>query len=124
MNNIISGRVVRGDGYGRKIGFPTANLDRKQFVRLQRKPKLGIYAGIATVGTRRYKAASVVGPIDKKGLPKLEAHLIGFNGNLYGKRLRLELAYFIRPFDRYTTERALIAQIKKDVAQVIKLIQL
>jgi FAD synthase len=121
--SIITGRVVRGDGYGKVLGFPTANLDRRQFVRLRPRPKLGIYAGYAFVGEKRYTAAIVIGPKDRKGIPKVEAHLLSFKRNLYGESIALELVSHIRPFQPYTTEQALIAQIKKDIAEVKRIIK-
>jgi FAD synthase len=124
---VISGKVVKGDGYGRKLGFPTANLDRRQYVRLKQKPKLGVWAGVVhyQLKAKSYKlfpAGIVIGPIDKNGLPKLEAHLIGFKGNLYGKKITLSLNKFLRKFQKYTTEEALKQQIKKDINKIKVLI--
>jgi riboflavin kinase / FMN adenylyltransferase len=123
---IISGKVIRGDGYGRKLGFPTANLDHRQWQRDHLNIKFGIYAGRATIEPlhKQYQAAIVVGPLDQTGLPKLEAHLLGFKGNLYGKRLNLELVTYIRPFRKYTTEQKLIKQITSDINLVKKLLTL
>jgi|SRR6185503_2620673 len=129
----ISGTVIKGAGYGRKIGFPTANIDRRQFVRLKRKPKLGVYAGRVYIGStspglrppsplkervRVYKAGIVIGPLDSKSLPKLEAHLINFKGNLYGKKITLEPSKYLRPFANYRGEQQLISQIRKDIKKI------
>ena len=72
----IQGRVIRGDGYGRKIGFPTANLSRHNYMRTKMNVPFGVYAGYATIlhCGERYKVAIVVGPKDRRGLPKFEAH--------------------------------------------------
>lgn len=108
----ISGIVVKGDQYGRKLGFPTANLDRREYNRRGLKLKFGIYAGASSTG---HKAAIVIGPLDKKGLPKIEAHLIGFKGNLYGKKIVLELKKHLRPFKKFKNETDLKRAIKKDI---------
>lgn len=122
MQSIIEGKVIKGDNYGKKLGFPTANLDRKQFVKDKMKLPLGVYAGVVFLHHLKKirKAAIVIGPLDKKKLPKIEAHILGFKGRLYGKKLTLYLYKFLRPFQTFKTEKLLIAQIKKDVQQVEK----
>ena len=111
----LYGKVIRGDGYGKDLGFPTVNLDRKSFLRLQNKPKFGIWKGIAILNGKEYNAGIVIGPLDKKKLPKIEAHLIGFTGDVYGKKVLLEIQKYIRPFKKFKTETELINQIKKDI---------
>ena len=123
MTPTIEGRVLRGDGYGRKLGFPTANLDRKQYVKDKVGLPLGIYAGVAFLHhlNKIRKAAIIIGPLDtRKKIPKIEAHILGFKGRLYGKKLTLYPYKFLRPFEVFNTEKLLIAQIKKDVEQVEK----
>lgn len=124
MPSILSGRVIRGDGYGKKIGFPTANIDRRQWSRSRVKPKLGIYAGIVVLSNKKkHKAGLVVGPLDNKGLPKLEAYLLNFKGNLYGEKLVFELVKFLHPFKKYRTEEQLIAGIARDIKRVETIIE-
>jgi len=122
MTPIIEGKVLKGDGYGRKLGFPTANLDRKQFLKDKMDLPLGIYAGVAFLHhiNKIRKTAIVIGPLDKKKAPKIEAHILGFKGRLYGKKLTLYPYKFLRPFEVFKTERLLIAQIKKDLKRVEK----
>ncbi len=130
---ILSGRVIHGDGYGSRLGFPTANLDRRRFVRLSQRPRLGIWAARAElkiinpkarpgrVGQSKvFPAAVVIGPIDKKGLPKVEAHLIGFRGNLYGRAVTLMLRKYLRPFREFADIEALKRQIQRDIAIIKK----
>jgi riboflavin kinase/FMN adenylyltransferase len=112
----ITGKVIKGDQYGSKLGFPTVNLDRRQYVRDGMVIKFGIYAGVSSTG---HKAAIVIGPLDQKGLPKLEAHLIGFKGNLYGKKISLELKKYLRPFKKFKNE----TELKKAIAADIKSIK-
>jgi len=120
----LTGKVVRGAGYGQRIGFPTANLSRRGYLRLTRKPKSGVYAGTATIlplspfSPISYKAAIVIGPRDDKGHPKIEAYLLDFAGVLYGKRLTLTLRHYLRPFVSFRSEAALKGQIREDLASV------
>ncbi len=120
------GTVVEGDYYGRVLGFPTANLDKKNYSAGGSPIPSGVYAGIATTlhDNRVYKAGIVVGPIEKDGLPKIEAHLLDFSGDLYGKELELSLSVYLRPYRHFNGEDALKAQIKSDIEQVENLIDL
>lgn len=121
----ISGKVISGDKFGRTLGFPTVNLDRRQYVRQKMKIKLGVWAGTARILNSKlkvlnYPAGIVIGPIDNKGLPKIEAHLIGFKGNIYGKKVTITLKKFIRTFRKFNSVKALKQQIAKDIAVVKK----
>ena len=105
----ISGKVIKGDGYGKKIGFPTANLE-SNINREKDFPSDGVYAGKGILDSKVYNAGIVIGPGDK-----IEAHLIGYNGDAYGKELTIEINKFIREYKNFDTEEELIAQIKKDI---------
>jgi riboflavin kinase/FMN adenylyltransferase len=115
MSYSISGKVIKGDGYGKKIGFPTLNIDRKNFLTLYKKPRLGVYTGQVILNKKKYKAGIIIGPLDKKSLPKIEAHVIGYKGNAYGKQVILIVDKFIRKFKEFKSEKMLIAQIKQDL---------
>ena len=117
MKYLIKGKVIRGDDYGKKIGYPTVNLDRRYFLKMQSKPPFGVYAGFAALGSKKYRAGIVIGPLDKRRLPKIEAHLLGFKKNVYGRQVTLEIGKFIRKFKKFKNEKELIAQIKKDLKE-------
>ena len=106
MNYLISGKVIRGDGYGRKIGFPTVNLEVKD----QKLPEAGVYTGDAILENKKYRAGIVIDPA-----AKVEAHLLEYNGDAYGKEVTLEIKKFLRKFKKFDTEEELITQIKKDI---------
>lgn len=115
----VTGKVVKGDGYGRKLGFPTANLDVSPEV-LPRGLQEGVYAGTASfmsnmskVPFDTYRAGIVIGPDGK-----IEAYLAGFSGNLYGIEISLEIKKFLREYKKFDTEEELIEQIKKDVEKL------
>ena len=119
LNIIFSGKVIHGNNYGHKIGFPTINIDRRNFLKLKAKPKFGVYKGKVILGKKIYIAGIIIGPLDKKGLPKLEAHLIGYLGNAYSKKVTFEIIKFIRKFKKFNTEKELIIQIKKDLKKLV-----
>lgn len=107
MSQIINGRVIKGDGYGKKLGFPTVNLDTKDTL-----PPAGVYAGVAHLENKEYRAGIVIGPNEKT-----EAHLIGYSGDAYGKEVGLEPHRFLREYKHFDTEEELINQIRKDIDQ-------
>ncbi len=106
MRDTITGKVIHGDGYGKKLGFPTVNLETAKV----NIPREGVYAGDAILESKKYRAGIVIGPVNK-----IEAHLIGYDGNAYGKEVVLELKKFLRPYIKFNSEEELIAQIKEDI---------
>ena len=109
MQYTIKGIVIKGDGYGRKIGFPTINL-KTEIARGKDFPVAGIYAGIGMLEEKTYQAGIVIGPGEK-----IEAHLVAYVGDAYGKEVTLEINKFLREFIKFETEVELINQIKKDI---------
>lgn len=113
----ISGEVVQGDQRGRTIGFPTANLDAWNELLL---PANGVYATYAWVGEARYVAATNVGnrPTVNGRSVTVEAHLLDFEGDLYGQNMRIEFINHIRPEKKFSSLDALTTQIQADVTQI------
>lgn len=108
MEYIITGKVIKGDGYGRKLGFPTMNLENDG----KHLPEYGIYSGNAMLGGKKYRAAIVIASGNK-----VEAHLLGYSGDAYGQEVSLELTRFLREYRKFGTEEELIKQIKEDILQ-------
>ena len=99
----LTGKVIKGDGYGRELGFPTANIDPREHAEFLKDVELGIYAGFVTIQktNETYRAGIVIGPRVESGLPKVEAHLIDFTGDLYGDMVTFHVRDFIRGFQEY-----------------------
>ncbi len=113
----ICGEVVVGEGRGRAVlGYPTANLDLPED---RLVPDNGIYATWASVGSERYMAATNVGvkPTFGENKKNIEAHLLDFDGDLYGKDVTLEFVERLRDEVRFDSPEALSAQIRLDVEQ-------
>lgn len=111
----ISGRVVRGDGLGQKLGCATANMQMKH----NRPPLTGIFAvTVAGVGDqpRRGVASLGVRPTVKvQGAPVLEVHLFDFDENLYRRHLRVDFHHKLRDEEKYADLATLTRQIARDV---------
>jgi riboflavin kinase/FMN adenylyltransferase len=116
----IRGVVVRGAGRGAQLGYPTANLDQIETL----LPGEGIYAARATAGGVWYPAAVSLGPNPtfNEGVRKVEAHLVGFRGAIYGERIEVDFLARLRDIKRFDTTAALLAQVAKDVARTIELV--
>lgn len=109
----IEGEVAHGDKRGRELGFPTANILLPPETRLAH----GIYAVRALVDGRIVDGAASFGsrPQFDDGAPRLEVFLFDFSGDLYGKRLRMEFAGYLRGEAKFESVDALIAQMNRDV---------
>ncbi len=118
----ISGRVVGGDQMGRRIGYPTANIQLKH----NRPPLKGIFAvhvqglerpdwpGVASLGTRPTLHAD--------GRPTLEVHLFDFNRSIYRRHMRVEFLHKLRDEAKFPNLDALVAQIDRDAQQARELL--
>jgi riboflavin kinase/FMN adenylyltransferase len=112
----VAGKVIPGDQIGHKLGFPTANLDTPGLL----LPGHGVYAAHARIGATNHRAVLNIGvrPTiqNPAALPRLEVHLLEFNGDLYGKELEVEFVAKLRDEIKFSSVEALRAQIQRDVA--------
>lgn len=109
----MSGKVVRGEKVGRRLGFPTANVD----LRRRRSPVMGIYAvrvagleggpvdGVASVGSR---------PTFDGTKPLLEVHLFDFDQEIYGQMIHVDFIAHLRGQEKYAEVDELVAQMHRD----------
>lgn len=111
----LAAMVVKGDQLGRKLGFPTANLDVRGMV----VPPNGVYAARARVGERWFRAVLNIGlrPTVSFAAPELrvEAHLLGFNDEIYGTELEMTFVERLRDEQKFPSLDALKAQIAVDI---------
>ncbi|MFO0931886.1 MAG: riboflavin biosynthesis protein RibF [Planctomycetota bacterium] len=115
----LYGPVVHGDGRGRTLGFPTANVDLEG----ESLPPAGVYQVVATLRGRRYAAVANIGtrptfPDARPARPLLEVHVPGVDFAFYGEPLEVELVRKIRDEQRFPNRDALVAQIRRDVASL------
>jgi riboflavin kinase/FMN adenylyltransferase len=111
----ISGRVVRGDGLGRKLGFPTANVQMKH----NRPPLTGIFAvrlhGAAAAPLGGVASLGVRPTVKQQGAPVLEVHALDYDGDLYRRHVRVEFLRKFRDEEKYADFAALTRRIALDV---------
>ena len=117
-NWTVVGKVIKGQGRGHKIGFPTCNLKLNDYV----VPKLGVYAvkvknnnfiknGIANIGYRpTFNGQNLL----------LETNVFGINKNLYNKEINISFKKFIRPEKKFRNLKYLKKQIQLDIKQAKK----
>ncbi len=111
----ISGRIVGGDRIGRELGFPTANVR----MRLNRPPLFGIYAvevqGLASGAWPGAASLGVRPTVTDANRATLEVFLLDFDGDVYGRRVRVDFLHKLRDEAKYDTLDALKVQIGRDV---------
>jgi riboflavin kinase/FMN adenylyltransferase len=113
----ICGRVVKGDGVGRRLGFPTANLDVSGLM----LPPNGVYAALTRVKQKTYRVALNIGfRPTMAAAPQLsvEAHLLEFRGDLYDRELTLEIGGKLREEKKFDSPAELRRQISRDIAEL------
>jgi riboflavin kinase/FMN adenylyltransferase len=110
----LEGTVVRGEGAGRKLGFPTANLQLRHADKLV--PHEGIYAVRAALRDRYLDGVLHLGPRPTfPGLPpSIELHLFDFEGDLYGRRIRVDFLDRIRDIAKFASVRDLVVAMEAD----------
>jgi len=109
----VRGTVVEGAKRGRTIGFPTANLQTSQLI-----PMPGVYAGVAAINGQNHIAAISIGnnPTFEGAATTLEAYLLDFHGDLYGKTIDLQFHRWVREMTAFGGVEPLVAQMQRDVA--------
>lgn len=116
----VYGEVIHGEHMGHIIGYPTIN----QLIPDQKLvPAYGVYASKVDIDGYSYRAISNLGKKPTvRGMHQigLETHILDYNGNLYGKKLKTELLYFIRPEERFSNVEALKKQIGNDIAMMLE----
>src|SRR5688572_25603270 len=116
----LEGVVEHGDARGRELGYPTANISVQDM-----EIRDGVWAGTVNLGPEgpgeTYPAAISVGrrpTYYRKGVRLLEAHLLGYSGDLYGRTVLVTLNLYLRPQRRFHRVDQLVSQIEDDVVCV------
>ena len=117
-NWCVEGKVVKGKKRGRKIGFPTCNINLNDYI----VPRLGVYSVIAETNSFRKKGIANVGyrPTFNGQNLLLEVNIFGINKNLYNKEIEVNFIKFIRSEKKFKGLEELKKQIKIDIIQAKK----
>jgi riboflavin kinase/FMN adenylyltransferase len=117
----LDGKIVRGDGRGKKLGIPTANMKPEN----ELIPKSGVYATQSIINGKKYGSVTNIGfrPTFGKGQRTIETHIFGLKKNLYGKKMRLIFLKRIREERRFESRQALILQIRKDMTNAKRVLK-
>ena len=112
----LTGTVIHGRALGRKLGVPTANLVLPQGIAV---PKFGVYACRCMVDGASYSAVTNVGtrPTVSGNGVTVEPWILGYEGDLYNREIRLEFHYFLRPEIKFQDLSTLKEQIQADAAE-------
>lgn len=113
----IDGEVIHGKKIGRALGFPTANMSLQGYEDIAR----GVYRSEVEIDGVKYRAMSNVGIRPSVGGKELllETHVIGFQGDLYGKRLRICLLEKLRDEKRFASIGDLKEQLMRDYNLIV-----
>ena len=112
----VRGTVMHGKALGRTLGFPTANISTPLLL-----PKNGVYETRATVNGKSYPAMTDVGnrpTVEGQGERRTETHILGFDGDLYGKEISVSFLRRLRDEITFESKDALLKQLKKDATHI------
>ncbi|TDW25567.1 riboflavin kinase/FMN adenylyltransferase [Breznakia blatticola] len=115
----IDGFVIHGNKVGStKLGYPTANIEYNPFIVL---PRVGVYIGRVIYEGKTYRAMINIGhnpTINRRDFLSLEAHILDFDQDIYGKRLVVEFSKYLRYEKKFNSKEELIEQLDNDVQSV------
>ncbi len=118
----LSGIVDTGAGRGKQVLVPTANLTQVDSL----IPAQGVYGGIVRLDGHAYRAAVNIGPNPTFGetIPKVEIHVLQWQGDLYGQSLDCDLICWIRGIQKFESKEALLTQIRADIEQIERRVEI
>lgn len=113
----ISGEIVHGNALGRKIGYPTANLEIPNNIFI---PKMGVYSSLVKIGNgnKYYKALTFIGISNINKELRVESHILDFSRMIYGKKLTVMLLKYVRDNIKVNSIEEVKLLLKKDEYKV------
>ena len=119
----IKGEVIKGDGIGKKLDFPTANI--KIYNENKILPSDGVYAGYANISDKKFIGMINIGnrPTVKGKERRVEMNLFNYSENIYGKEMKISFIKRIRDEQKFKNLEDLSKQLKKDKLETIKILE-
>jgi riboflavin kinase/FMN adenylyltransferase len=120
----LAGPVIHGDGRGKKINIPTANLEIPAEKVI---PANGVYACWAWVSGEKYLSVTNIGIrptfTPEESVSHVEAHILDFNQDLYGQEVKLEFVDYLRPEEKFPSAEGLLEQIHRDIEKTREILE-
>ncbi len=112
----LTGKVMKGFGRGKTIGVPTANLDCGDLL----VPADGVYAGVCDIDGKSFRTAVSIGttPTFDRSQYQVEAHLIGFSGDLYDREIIIQVQEWVRDQMKFPNVDGLKSQLSRDIQKI------
>ncbi len=108
----LQGKIVKGKGEARGLGYPTANVEYA----LEEKLESGVWTCAVRIGEERRNGLAVIGMWEQENkLPSLEVHLLDFDRDIYDAAVEVELGQKLRDLRAFTDTASLVRQIEKDI---------
>ena len=122
-NYFVNGKIVGGEGRGRDLNFPTANIELDSRDKLI--PGDGVYAVYAFLGSKKVAGMMNIGvrPTFVSGARVMEVNLFDFHETIYGKKMKIEFVERIRDEKRFSGPDELVAQLKKDQEKSLNILR-
>jgi len=122
---LVSGKVVRGQQIGEKLGFPTANIEVESPLKLI--PPEGIYAVNVSHGSRTYGGMLYIGTrptVVKNGRTAIEVNIFNFTEDIYDEYLSIEVLEYLRPDKTFENLEGLRVQLEEDKRQALEFLRM
>ena len=110
----IIGEVVHGNKIGRKLGYPTANIDYKDYI----LPKNGVYLTVVKINNTKYLSMTNIGhnpTLNEQEKPRLEVHILDFNEEIYGENIEISFIKYLREERKYDSKEELMKSLEETI---------
>ena len=118
----LHGIIVHGNGLGRTVGMPTANLSPSRGCEI---PPAGVYASRVLLSDGAFIGVTNIGArptVDRDSRATIETNIHAFDRDIYGEQMTLEIMYYLRPIRKMESLEAVHDQVRLDMAKAIRLI--